>query len=121
MLCIVLVSMPGSHGPHKSARKPQMPTRTQATHLVTSGSHWTVRLGHSRAWVMTTSYKKGVFFFQILYSSLMLFSSAAAPAGAISADGKAGRIHERRTTPRGPAHNPRRPHINTCTRTYPTW
>ena len=70
---------------------------------------------------MTTSYKKGVFFFQILYSSLILFSSAAAPAGAISADGKAGRIHERRTTPRGPAHNPRRPHINTCTRTYPTW
>lgn len=46
-------------------------------YLVTSGSHWTVRLGHSSAWVITRSYRKGVFFFQILYSSLMTLSSTA--------------------------------------------
>ena len=45
--------------------------------LVTSGSHWAVRLGHSRAWVITKSYKNGVFFFQILYSSLITLSSTA--------------------------------------------
>ena len=41
----------------------------------TSGSHCAVRLGHSRACVITKSYRKGVFFFQILYSSLITFSS----------------------------------------------
>lgn len=46
-------------------------------HLVTSGSHCAVRLGHSRACVMTRSYRKGVFFFQILYSSLITLSSTA--------------------------------------------
>jgi hypothetical protein len=33
--------------------------------LVTSGSHCAVRLGHSSAWVITRSYRNGVFFFQI--------------------------------------------------------
>lgn len=47
------------------------------THLVTSGSHWAVREGHSKAWVITRSYRKGVFFFHILYSSLMTLSSTA--------------------------------------------
>lgn len=45
------------------------------SHLVTSGGHCTVRLGHSRACVITRSYDKWVFFFQILYSSLMTRSS----------------------------------------------
>ncbi|KAF2980701.1 hypothetical protein EK904_001232 [Melospiza melodia maxima] len=47
-------------------------------HLLTSGSHCTVRLGHSRACVSSRSYKKGLFFFQILYSPLMTRSSSAA-------------------------------------------
>jgi hypothetical protein len=45
--------------------------------LVTSGSHCTVRLGHSKAWVITKSYRNGVFFFHILYSSLITHSSTA--------------------------------------------
>ena len=52
-----------------------------STYLVTSGSHWTVRLGHSKAWVITKSYKNGVFFFQILYSSLIILSSTASSKG----------------------------------------
>uniref|UniRef100_A0A1I8GPN7 Ragulator complex protein LAMTOR1 n=1 Tax=Macrostomum lignano TaxID=282301 RepID=A0A1I8GPN7_9PLAT len=48
--------------------------------LVTSGSHWAVRLGHSNACVITRSYKNGVFFFQILYSSLMIRSSTVSSA-----------------------------------------
>ena len=47
------------------------------TDLVTSGSHCAVRLGHSRACVITRSYRNGVFFFHILYSSLMTRSSTA--------------------------------------------
>ena len=46
--------------------------RKSYTCFVTSGSHWTVRLGHSRACVITKSYRNGVFFFQILYSSFMI-------------------------------------------------
>eukprot|EP01052_Picozoa_sp_SAG31_P071107 SAG31_NODE_30014_length_386_cov_1.205575_1_plen_105_part_10 len=41
------------------------------------GSHWQVRLGHSSACVMIVSYKNGVFFFQILYSSLIFWSSGS--------------------------------------------
>lgn len=51
-------------------------------YLVTSGSHWAVRLGHSRAWVITKSYRKGVFFFHILYSSLITRSSTASSKAA---------------------------------------
>lgn len=51
------------------------------TYFVTSGSHCTVRLGHSKAWVITKSYKNGVFFFQILYSSLIILSSTASSKG----------------------------------------
>ena len=51
------------------------------TYFVTSGSHCTVRLGHSNAWVITKSYKNGVFFFQILYSSLIILSSTASSKG----------------------------------------
>ena len=47
------------------------------TCLVTSGNHCAVRLGHSRACVITKSYKNGVFFFQILYSSFITLSSTA--------------------------------------------
>ena len=47
----------------------------------TSGNHWTVRLGHSKACVITKSCKNGVFFFQILYSSLMILSSTASSKG----------------------------------------
>ena len=50
-------------------------------YLVTSGSHWAVSEGHSRACVITKSYKNGVFFFQILYSSLMTRSSTASSKG----------------------------------------
>lgn len=41
-----------------------------------------MRLGHSRACVITRSYKKGVFFFQILYSSLMTRSSTVSSSTA---------------------------------------
>lgn len=34
-----------------------------------SGSHWTVREGHSREWHITRSYSNGVFFFQTENSS----------------------------------------------------
>ncbi len=51
--------------------------RDLKTHLVTSGSHCAVKLGHSRACVITKSYRNGVFFFHILYSSLMTRSSTA--------------------------------------------
>lgn len=44
---------------------------------MTSGSHCAVREGHSSACVITRSYRKGVFFFHILYSSLMTRSSTA--------------------------------------------
>lgn len=44
---------------------------------MTSGSHCAVREGHSRAWVITRSYRNGVFFFHILYSSLITRSSTA--------------------------------------------
>ena len=47
------------------------------TDLVTSGSHCAVRLGHSKACVITRSYRNGVFFFHILYSSFMTRSSTA--------------------------------------------
>lgn len=46
-------------------------------YLLTSGNHCTVRLGHSRACVMTRSQRKGVFFFHILYSSFITRSSTA--------------------------------------------
>lgn len=46
-------------------------------YLTTSGNHWAVSEGHSRAWVITKSYKNGVFFFHILYSSLMTLSSTS--------------------------------------------
>lgn len=49
----------------------------KSVYLETSGSHWAVRLGHSKAWVITRSYRKGVFFFQILYSSFITLSSTA--------------------------------------------
>ena len=42
------------------------PTRT---HGSLSAAKDTVKLGHSSRWVITRSYRKGVFFFQILYSS----------------------------------------------------
>lgn len=34
-----------------------------ATYDSLSGNHWHVKLGQSRAWVMTRSYKYGAFFF----------------------------------------------------------
>ena len=57
--------------------------RKSYTYFVTSGSHWTVRLGHSRAWVITKSYTNGVFFLQILYSSFMIRSSTASLKGSL--------------------------------------
>lgn len=57
--------------------------RKSYTYFVTSGSHWTVRLGHSRACVITKSYRNGVFFFQILYSSFMIRSSTASSKGSL--------------------------------------
>jgi len=47
------------------------------SYLVISGNHCAVKLGHSRAWVITRSYRNGVFFFQILYSSFITRSSTA--------------------------------------------
>lgn len=71
----------------KSAAKPcafLVPSRPLSpfSHLVTSGNHCTVRLGHSSACVITRSYKKGVFFFQILYSSLITRSSTVSSSAA---------------------------------------
>ena len=51
--------------------------RSASAYRLTSGSHCTVRLGHSSACVITRSYRKGVFFFHILYSSFMTRSSTA--------------------------------------------
>ena len=54
-----------------------------ATNLVTSGSHWAVREGHSSACVITKSYRNGVFFFHILYSSFITRSSIASSKPAL--------------------------------------
>ena len=50
---------------------------TERAYISLLGSHCTVRLGHSKACVITKSYRKGEFFFQILYSSLIIFSSTS--------------------------------------------
>ena len=47
-----------------------------------SGSQSHVSDGHSKAWVTTTSYKNGQFFFQILNSSLMTWSDSASCSAA---------------------------------------
>ena len=52
--------------------------------LSLTGSHWQVRAGHSKAFVTTRSYRKGVFFFQILYSSLIIRSCSVMPSVAIA-------------------------------------
>lgn len=62
-------------------------------YLETSGSHWAVRLGHSKAWVITRSYRKGVFFFQILYSSFITLSSTASSNAPTESDYKNMLVH----------------------------
>lgn len=57
------------------------------TYLVTSGNHWAVRLGHSSACVITRSYRNGVFFFHILYSSFITLSSTASSKAAVTHGG----------------------------------
>lgn len=65
-----------------TGKKPCASRHLSVSHLVTAGSHCTVRLGHSRACTITRSYRNGVFFFQILYSSLMTRSSTVSSSTA---------------------------------------
>ena len=44
-------------------------------HACLSGNHCVVKVGHSSALLSIISYKKGAFFFHVLYSSLMIFSA----------------------------------------------
>ena len=46
-----------------------------------SGSHCVVKEGHSRAVLSIKSYRKGEFFFQVLYSSLIIFSFIFSSSG----------------------------------------
>ena len=46
-----------------------------ATYDCLSGSHCVVSVGHSSAVLIIMSYRNGAFFFHVLYSSLMIFSS----------------------------------------------
>lgn len=65
-----------------------------STYDCLSGSHCVVSVGHSNAVLSIKSYKKGAFFFQVLYSSFTIFSSSRA-SSCSSSSSAATRYHER--------------------------
>ena len=80
----------GSTGPTEMGTPPSLPSPIQQvtlcthTHPYLSPLNANTHLGHSRAWVITTSYKNGVFFFHTLYSSVIILSSASSLAALTS-------------------------------------